>query len=75
MGNSLGSFVDADFSFIQIGVMYMSKVLVNLDLRKVLAQDIVIQWGDRVFSTTFGLYMGLVSVNWCHYYGHIIATV
>ena len=73
MGNSLGSFMDADLSFIQIGVMCMSKVLVNLDLHKFLTQDIVIEWGDRDFSTTVGLYRGLVSLNRSHYYGHIIA--
>ena len=49
MGNSLGSFVDMDLSFLQTGVMCMGKVLVNIDLRKGLEEDILIEWGDRVF--------------------------
>ena len=37
VGNSLGSFVEVDMSFLQSGVMCLGRVLVFLDLRKGLA--------------------------------------
>ena len=49
VGDSLGSFVEADMSFVHYGVMCMGKILVNLDLRDGRAEDIMIKWGNKVY--------------------------
>ena len=70
VGNLLGSFVEADMSFLQSGVMCLGKVLVLLDLRKGLAEVLQIECGDRVFSQPLD-YVGVpFRSNRCHRYGH-----
>ena len=50
LGNSLGTFLEADVSFLDTGICCLGKVLVLLDLCNGLAADIVIQKGDFVFT-------------------------
>ena len=42
VGDSLGSFVEVDMSFVHFGVMCMGRILVNLDLRDGRVEDIMI---------------------------------
>ena len=46
LGNTLGTFLEADVSFLETGICCLGKILVLLDLRNGLAEDIVIQKGD-----------------------------
>ena len=45
VGNSLGTHLETDFSFLKMGVCCLGKVLVLLDLRKGLAADFLIKRG------------------------------
>ena len=71
MGNSLGSFMEVDMSFLQSGAMCLGKFLVLLDLSKGLVEDLQIECGDRVFSQPLD-YVGVpFHCNKCHHYGHV----
>ena len=73
VGGSLGYFVEVDMSFVQSSVMCMGNILVNLDLRDGLAEDILIKWGNKVYRKPLD-YMGVpFHYNRCHKYGHVIA--
>ena len=50
VGNTLGTFVEADLSFLETSVCCLVKVLVLIDMRKGLAKDIVIKKGEYVCS-------------------------
>ena len=52
--------------------MCMGKVLVNLDLRKGLAEDIMIEWSNRFFREPLDYMRVPFLCNPCHYYGHVI---
>ena len=42
LGNTLGTFLEADVSFLETGICCLGKILVLLDMRDGLAKDIVI---------------------------------
>ena len=46
IGNTLGTFLEVDLSFLESGVCCLGKVLVLIDLRNGLAADIVIKQGE-----------------------------
>ena len=72
LGNSLGTFLETDVSFLDTSICCLGKVLVLLDLCNGLAADIVIQKGDFVFTQPLD-YVGFpFRCNRCHYYGHIL---
>ena len=50
LGNTLGTFLEADVSFLETGICRLRKILVLLDLRNGFAEDIVIKKGDFVFT-------------------------
>ena len=45
IGNALGTFLEADLSFLETGICCLGKVLVLLDMRNGLVEDIVIKKG------------------------------
>ena len=49
-GYSLGSYVEADLSFLDLACMNLEKVLVILDLWKEPAENIVLVKGDKNYS-------------------------
>ena len=49
IGNTLGTFLEADLSFLDSGICCLGKVLVLLDLKNGLAEDILIKKGDFEF--------------------------
>ena len=72
VGNTLGSHLETDLSFLDTGVCCLGRVLVLLDLRHGLAADLVIKWGDIEFCQPLD-YLGLpFRCNRCHAYGHLI---
>ena len=73
IGNALGTFLEADLSFLDSGVCCLGKVLVILGVRNGLAEDIVIKKGQLVFTQPLD-YVGLpFQCNRCHCYGHLLA--
>ena len=73
IGNTLGTFLEADLSFLESGVCCLGRVLVLLDLRNGLAYDIDINHGEYVFSQSLD-YVGIpFKCNRCHDYGHLVS--
>ena len=71
IGNTLGTFLEVDLSFLVSRVCCLGRVLVLLDLRKGLASDIDIKIGDNVFNQSLD-YIGIpFKCNHCHSYGHL----
>ena len=50
IGNSIGTFLEADLSFLKTGICFLGKVLVLIDMRNGLAEDIVIKKEDTIFT-------------------------
>ena len=73
IGNTLGTFLEVDLSFLASGVYCLGKVLVLIDIRKGLASDIVIKRGEFVFSQPLD-YVGVpFKCNRCHGYGNLVS--
>ena len=71
IGHALGTFMEADLSFLESGVFYLGRVLVLLDIRNGLASDIDIKHGESVFNQSLD-YVGIpFKCNRCHNYGHL----
>ena len=67
LGNTLGTFLEADVSFLETGICCLGKVLVLLDMGNGLAEDIVIKKGEFVFTQPLD-YVGLpFRCNRCHF--------
>ena len=73
IGNLLGTFLEADLSFLSNGICCLGKVLVLLDLRNGLANEIVIQKGDNVFSQPIDYVRLPFRCNCFQLYGHLLA--
>ena len=72
LGNTLGTFLEVDVSFLETGMCCLGKIMVLLDLRNGLAEDIVIKKGDFIFTHPLD-YVGLpFRCNRCHSYGHLL---
>ena len=72
IGDTLGTFLEVDLSFLNTGVCCLGKVLVLLDLRNGLAEDIVIKKGGFEFHQPLD-YLGIpFHCNRCHAHGHLI---
>ena len=66
IGNALGTFLEADLSFLKTSICCLGKVLVLIDMRNGLAEDIVNKKGDTVFTHSMD-YVGLpFRCNHCH---------
>ena len=58
IGNTLGSHMETNLTFLDLGVCCLGRVLVILDLRHGIAIDMLIKRGDNEFCDPLG-YMGL----------------
>jgi hypothetical protein len=73
IGNKLGSFIEADMSFEESGHMSVARILVRLDLRPGLLQELVIESSAGSFVQTLD-YEGIpFRCHRCHVYGHGVA--
>ena len=71
LGNTLGTFLEADVSFLETGICCLRKILVLLDMRNGLVEDIVIKKGEFVFTQPLD-YVGFpFRCNHYHCYGHL----
>ena len=72
IGNTLGTYLETDLSFLDMGVCCLGKVLVLLDLRNGLAADILIKKGGSEFYQPVD-YLGIpFRCNRCHAHSHLI---
>jgi hypothetical protein len=74
IGNLLGSFLEADMSFEETGLMTVARILVKIDLKKGLLQEITIDSAAGTFVQTLD-YEGIpFRCHRCHIYGHGMAS-
>jgi hypothetical protein len=70
----LGSFLEADMSFEETGLMTVARILVKLDLKKGLPQEITINSAAGTFVQMLD-YEGIpFRCHRCHVYGHGVAS-
>jgi hypothetical protein len=73
IGNKLGEYLDADFSFEETCIMSMARILVRLDLRSRLLKELTIETTSGSFIQPLD-YEGIPFIcHRCHAYGHGIA--
>ena len=73
IGNTLGTYLEEDLSFVESGFFFLGKVLVLLNLRYGLAADILIKRGDFEFSHPLD-YKGIrFKCKRCHVYVHVVS--
>ena len=72
VGNTLGSHLETDFSYLQTVVCCMGRVLVLIDFRNGLPADSVIKRGSSEFSQPLD-YLGVPFRCYrCHGFGHLL---
>lgn len=71
IGNTLGTFLEADMSFIETKAMGTARILTNLDLSKGLAKTIPLQYKDYVFEQILDYEHLPFRCHICHDYGHL----
>jgi hypothetical protein len=71
LGNALGRYMDVDMSFkSSTGKMSMAHILVSLNIRKGLAEEIELSWGDKSIMKKLD-YEGIpFKCRRCHKHGH-----
>ena len=73
VGNSLGTFLEADLSFLHSGVYCLGKILVLIDISKGLVADLLISKGNSSFKQPLD-YVGIpFTCITCHRHGHLAA--
>lgn len=71
IGNTLGTYLETDMSFIETNNKTMARILVNLNPGEALAKNIKLQYKDLVFDQLLD-YEHLPSrCHRCHEYGHL----
>lgn len=71
IGNLLGTYLEADMSFIQTQNKAMARILVDLKPRGGLAETIKIQYKDYVFEQPLDYEHLPFKCHRCHVYGHL----
>lgn len=71
IGNRLGSFLEADMSFLETKNRAMARILVSLNPSRGLAQKINFQYKDYVFEQILDYENLPFWCHRCHEYGHL----
>ena len=72
VGNTLGTHLETDLSFLKSGVCCLGRVLVLIDFQNGLPVDLVIKRGISEFSQPLD-YLGVsFRCNRCHVFGHLM---
>ena len=74
VGNSLGSFLEDDLSFLQTGVCCLGKILVLLDISKGLVVDLMISKGNLSICQPLDYVRVHFKCLRCHRHGHLTSN-
>jgi hypothetical protein len=47
LGNALGTYIDADMSFLTLRKVSMARILIHINVRKGLTKDMELSWGGK----------------------------
>ena len=73
IGDILGTFLEADFSYLETLEKKVARILVNLNLRDGLAESINLDWGPVIISQILDYENVPFGCRRCHAYGHPIS--
>jgi hypothetical protein len=72
IGNFLGDFLDADMSFEVTKQRKVARILVNLNVREGLGEEMDLTWGDYTYSQKLDYENIPFRCRRCHQYGHLV---
>lgn len=70
IGNILGKFLEADLSFLETNQRQVARILVNVNIRDGLAEDMQLIWGPFVYKQVLDYENVPFRRRHCHAYGH-----
>ena len=70
IGYILGTFLEADLSFLETHEKKVAHILVNIDIREGLAESINMDWGPEIIPQTLDYENVPFRCKRCHAYGH-----
>jgi len=70
IGNILGTFLEADMSYLETLVQRVARILVNINLREGLAERIYLDWGPVIVPQLLDYENVPFRCRRCHEYGH-----
>lgn len=71
IGNKLGTFLEADMSFLKTHNMAMARIPINLNPRGGLAEKINIKYREYIFEQRLDYEHLTLRCHRCHVYGHL----
>lgn len=71
IGNRLGTFMEADLSFMESKVRASARILTNIDTSKGLAKEITLQYRDYIYVQVLDYEHLPFRCHICHEYGHL----
>ena len=71
IGNVLGTFIEADILFLDIGIMSIGYIFVGIALRGGLVVEMTLQKIDHTFSQPLDYSRAPFRCIWSHKYGHV----
>jgi hypothetical protein len=74
IGNFLGDFLEADLSFEETKQRKIARILVNLNVREGLGEEIDLSWGNYTHTQLLDYENVPFRCRRCHQYGHLVAT-
>ena len=74
IGDILGTFLEADLSFLETKVKKVARILVNLNIREGLAESIILEWGSDPITQILDYENIPFRCRRCHAYGHPAAS-
>jgi len=70
IGNIIGNFLEADLSFLENKQREVARILVNVNIREGLAEDLQMIWGPFVYKQVLDYENVPFRCRRCHAYGH-----
>ena len=73
IGDILGTFLEADLSFVETKEKKVARILVNINLREGLAESINLDWGPVIIPQILDYENVPFRCRRCHVYGHMVS--
>jgi hypothetical protein len=74
IGNFLGDFLDADMTFEETKQRKVARVLVSLNVREGLGEEVDLRWGSFTHTQKLDYENVPFRCRRCHQYGHLITN-